>query len=237
MPDEDAVSQQDECVVLAHGLWRSNLAMLPLEWSLTDAGYGVVNVDYDSTSKSLSRLAEEDLRPAIARCESMVDGPVHLVTHSMGGIIARTYLQGRTLPRGGRLVMLSPPNQGSVLVSRFEDWPLARHILGPAGLELSQASDSPLRNLEPLTVDVGVIAGTSNSPWTAWVPHTDLPQPHDGTVSVESTFLPEMRDFRAVDANHVSIRHSEEVFQLIRKFLETASFSGEGAVPPHDEQL
>ena len=224
VPSSDTEVVRDECVVLMHGLWRSNLAMLPLEWSLVDAGYAVVNVDYDSTGKTMSDLAEEDLGPAISSCESIVSGPVHLVTHSMGGVVARTYFQERELPRNGRLVMLSPPNNGSVLVSRFGDWPLAQCVLGPAALELKQTDDSPLKNLKPLTIEVGVIAGTSNSRWTSWLPNTELPEPHDGTVTVASTKLPEMRDFRAIEANHVSIRHSDEAFELITRFLASGDF-------------
>ena len=81
----------DECVVLLHGLWRTENSMNRMEASLTEAGYRVVNVEYDSTSKSIEFLAEEAVPEGLEGCGDAEQ--IHFVTHSMGGILVRQYLE------------------------------------------------------------------------------------------------------------------------------------------------
>ncbi len=215
------LAAKGECVVLVHGLWRSRFAMQPVESYLLEQGYATVNVDYPSAREPLETIAREYLLPAIQQCEGAVNGAVHIVSHSLGGIVARTALQDSELPKQGRIVMLSPPNQGSELVDQFKDWPLADLVIGPAALSL--AKDGLLMtSLEPLQVNIGIITGNSNN---RWVPFSDLPEPHDGTVTVEGAKLDEMDDFLVVDENHVSIRRNPTVLQEIVNFLENGHFS------------
>ena len=74
------------------------------------------------------RLAADDLARSIDSWFGP-SSPVHLVAHSMGGLVARSFMQRHperwksmaepTLQKGGRLVMLGTPNYGSFAIPRL----------------------------------------------------------------------------------------------------------------------
>jgi pimeloyl-ACP methyl ester carboxylesterase len=90
-----------ETVVLVHGLAAPKVAMWPLGRYLNRQGFQVVNWGYPSITQSIEthalRLAE-----MLGRLEQLPSGtPYHLVTHSMGSIIARTALHYLDRGQGG----------------------------------------------------------------------------------------------------------------------------------------
>lgn len=214
--DAVVVSEPD-CVVLLHGLWRNARAMSFIEQQLQQGGYLTVNVSYPSTQQSLPVLADTYVDAAVQGCRNQSSSRIHFVTHSMGGILARLYLQTHTVPEGGRVVMLSPPNHGSEWVDWLRDNFLMRPLLGPAGLQLSTDSEL-LRDLKPVPLEVGVITGSEGRSWFG------MAEPNDNAVTVTSAQLAEMRDFLVVPHNHVSIRRSELVSQQIQIFLREGRF-------------
>ena len=54
-------------------------------WRWKRAGFATLNLDYASRRKALEALAE-DIHPAIQRFADRIDGSVHFVCHSMGGL-------------------------------------------------------------------------------------------------------------------------------------------------------
>jgi hypothetical protein len=191
--------------------------MLRIESSLTAAGYDVVNLDYASTQKSIEEIAAEDVATAVNWCVVRGYERIHFVTHSLGGIIVRCYLQGYALPTGSRVVMLAPPNQGSELVNiataHFHNF---YSKAGPAGRELAVTPDSLHQRLSPVEEEIGVIAGTLsiNPAFSPLMPGKD-----DGNVSVPRTRLAEMSDFLEVADNHFSILYDPQVHRQILYFL------------------
>jgi len=146
---------------------------------------------------------------------------VHFVTHSLGGILVRLYLEENSLDRLGRIVMLAPPNHGSEIVDNLRGIPGYSLINGPAGSQLGTGEDDIPAQLRPIDYDVGVIAGTKSVyPVLSQI----LPNPDDGIVSVESTRFDGMKDFLLVHRTHTFMMNAPEVLEQSISFLETGRF-------------
>ncbi len=208
-----------ECVVTLHGLGRTRFSMALLASRLEDAGYAVHNIGYRSRSAAIETLAGA-VGEGFAACRRDGHRPVHFVTHSLGGILVRTWLQ-RGLPTDlGRVVMLAPPNHGSAVADRARDAAWFRWLTGPAGQALGTGEDALPRRLAPLRIEVGVIAGTADYPvFSAWIPGPD-----DGLVAVDSTRLEGMRDFLVVRHGHTFIMNSRDVARQTIAFLRDGTF-------------
>lgn len=214
-------SNTDECVVLVHGLWRSGFAMRSIADDLEDYGFHTVRIDYPSTEMEIPQLAEAFISDGVEQCQQAGAKNIHLVTHSMGGILARQYLQNHTLPQGSRVVMLSPPNQGSDLSKKFSSNSWYRWLVGPAGASLTQNDNGIINQLLEVDEPIGVIAAYRN--WSLW-PESWLPSPNDGTVSVKNMMLKEMDDVILVKSGHATMRYKEEIHHQIRHFIKTGGF-------------
>jgi hypothetical protein len=160
--------------------------------------------------------------------------PVHFVTHSMGGILVRQYLQSNKIPGLGKIVMLAPPNHGSEIVDQMKEGSLFQEIMGPAGQQLSTQPNSKPNSLNPIPGIIGIIAGSVTSdPWFAWM----FDGPNDGKVSVESTRLHEMADFLVVERGHTFIMNSDDVIEQVLYFLKHGKFKADrqGDRPYHEK--
>lgn len=209
-----------DCVVLLHGMGRSAFSMQSMNKHLRQAGFNTVNIDYPSTSLSIEAIAAKYLPQAITLCAT-VSRKIHFVTHSLGGIVVRHFLQNHRLPPGSRMVMLSPPNQGSELADRLKSKRWYRWLMGPAGQQLGTDAASVPSRLQAIPLEVGVITGRfSLEPWFS----RHIPGADDGKVSVERARLEEMQDFLVVKRSHPFIMRAPEVKQQTLHFLRYGRF-------------
>ena len=134
--------------------------------------------------------------------------------------------EGRPLDRLGRVVMLSPPNNGSEVVDLLDDYGLFRTGLGPAALELSTDESGMPNRLGPVDFELGVITGNRsiNPLFSWWIPGED-----DGQVSVEGARVTGMTDFLVLPATHTFIMNDSQAIEQTLFFLERGRFDRESS--------
>lgn len=199
-------------VILFHGIRASAGAMDNIARFLDEKGYTVINIDYPSSQYEIATLAENYFGPALENCcdgASKESGrKIHIVTHSMGGIVLRQYLQNHSIKNLGKIVMIAPPNHGSIWSDLMGDWKIAEWIMGPALAELKTGDQGVPENLPIPATEFAIIAGEN-----------------DNKVSVESAKLEGMADFKVVPNNHINILRSKEMMEAVGRFLQDPYFN------------
>ena len=188
---------------------------------LTAAGYHVVNIPYPSRKLTIETLVE-NLQNSLAECCLHSASRLHFVTHSLGGILVRAYLSNNQPDNLGRVVMLSPPNQGSDVVDFFGEYRLFSYFFGPAAAELGTGEQSFPNRLGPANFEVGIITGDRTiDPISSWIIDGD----DDGKVSIEQAKLEGMAAFQVVHVSHAFIMKAPGVVSEVIYFLQNGRFS------------
>lgn len=216
-------SEAMQCVVLLHGLARTSRSMGKMEKALLHAGYRTVNLDYPSRSKTVEKIAAEDLVQAIQLCEQSGAEQIHFVCHSLGAIVLRQAMSIQRPENLGRVVMLSPPNKGSAVAERLKNWWPYRWFNGPAGQQLGTGGESLAKRLGPVDYEVGVITGNRHVVFDAWFA-SFIPEENDGKISVEEAKLEGMADFLVVPETHPFIMTADPVIEQTIHFLRNGLF-------------
>ena len=215
-------AQASDCVIFLHGMSRTEISMNKLEREIAKDGYITWNKTYTTIKKPIEDVAKKHIESGIEYCESQDTESIHLLTHSLGGILVRVYLQDKEINKLGNIVMLSPPNSGSELTDLFKEWKIYQWVAGPAGQALGTDPNSYVNSLKPVEANIGVITGKkSNDPWFSPI----IPGDDDGKVSVESAKLKEMKDFLIVEATHTFIMRDMSTINQIKNFLKEGKFN------------
>ncbi|HMP88665.1 MAG TPA: alpha/beta fold hydrolase [Kiritimatiellia bacterium] len=232
-PGLDSIAQDiqaREGVVLLHGLGRSSDSMKKMESALRKAGFVVYNVNYPSRTASIETLADKVITSALQNDQFDDCSTVHFVTHSLGGILVRSYVARHDTARIGRVVMLGPPNQGSEVVDRIGAWPVFKSIGGLAGQELGTGDNSTPNHLGPVAFELGIIAGDRS---INWINSLMIDGKDDGKVSVERTKVEGMTGHMVIHATHPYLMKNKQAIMNTIHFLKTGTFT---PLPPVDKK-
>lgn len=211
---EYRVARTKETIVFVHGLYMTGLELSLLRLRIGQAGFETYQFRYHTVL--------EPVRANAQRLADYITGlkakALHLVGHSLGGlVILRMFELGADVPPG-RVVLLGSPVKGSLaarnLVAKNLGW-----ILGQSGQDgLAEEYDPQWRAQREL----GVLAGTGGFGINPFRP--DLPEPHDGLVSVEETRLTGAADYAEVETTHTGLLFSHEVAEQVIAFLWDGKF-------------
>lgn len=150
-PRETPAGREGVPILLLHGLFHNRACWLWLKLQLRRRGQTAVYTLNLPPWKDVEALTERVAKKVDAiRLAQGVDR-VHLIGHSMGGMIARNYLQLRGgAPKVASCTLLAAPNGGSKLAP-FALSPLGR-VLIPGSEFLQRLAQAPLPEGLPLRV-------------------------------------------------------------------------------------
>ena len=202
-----------EAVMLLHGLWLNRLAMQFLASRLQGVGYSAHSFGYPSMDKGLAENAADLARAIIALPEQRV----HLVGHSLGGLVILRYLQDATDGRLGRAVLLGSPVAGSQAGARVAAHELGRPLLGRSAAIWESPQTWTLRG------EVGMIAGSDQFGLAKLF--VSLPGDNDGVVTIEETRIPGLADHIVLPVSHSGMLFSGDVADQTANFLRQGKFA------------
>ena len=209
--------ENTQSVVLVHGLWMNGVESTVLRSRLSRS-YGFVThqFSYPTVSQSLAENAAR-LREFVA---GMPGDTVHLVGHSLGGLVALKMLMDHEVEVPGRVVCLGSPLRGSDAAVGLARWPLGERIMGKSLVDaLIEFHDTQWDGRREL----GIIAGTMGLGMGQFV--GKLPRPNDGTVAVAETELPGYTDHLTLRLTHSSMLFSAEAADHVAHFLRNGRFA------------
>lgn len=214
-----SAAAHSSCVILLHGLARTESSMVKLQDALSSEGYTVVNLGYPSRDYKIETLADKAITPALKQCQE--ENEVNFVTHSLGGILVRQYLARHKISNLKYVVMLGPPNGGSEVVDKLDDVPGFHFVNGDAGLQLGTGALSVPNNLGQAQFNVGIIAGNRS---INWILSSMIPGGDDGKVSVARTKLEGMNDHIELAVTHPFMMKNKKVISQVIYYLKFGEF-------------
>lgn len=193
--------------------------MFRLRQRLTDVGYECHQFRYPSLKRSPEENAER-----LYKFVHSIDAPVvHFVCHSLGGLVLLHLFDKHIIEKKGRVVFLGVPVNGSQVAHRLSSTIVTRWTMGKS-TEHGLLGDRPVWKKWR---DIGLISG--NMPLGIGLLVGGPALPHDGTVSVEETYLGGATDYLTLPVSHFGLLYSEGVATQVVTFLRAGKFGDEAS--------
>ncbi len=204
-------NDNNQIVLLIHGLSRTYQSMRKLGDFLQQHGYAIVGYDYDSHRHQINQHGLHLRDKVVELMQQYPDKQFSFVTHSLGGIVARealNHLNPEQLARCAHLIMLAPPSRGSFMARVvYRCLPFLAYFVKPLA-ELGTNQDAYVHSVGiPDKINIGVIAGKFDAKTP---PHT--------------THLEGENDFIIINCTHTFIMNHAKSRKAILNFLSTGRF-------------
>jgi pimeloyl-ACP methyl ester carboxylesterase len=161
----------------------------------------------------------KDVTAALAARLRSFEGTVHLVGHSLGGVVVLETLEREAELPPGRTVLLGSPVQGSRAVRSIAAWSVGPQLLG--ALVVAELAREHHRNCR-MPREIGLIAGSRSVGLGRLF--SALPQPNDGTICVDETQLLGATEHLVLDVSHTGMLMSLAVAREVVAFLQSGKF-------------
>jgi pimeloyl-ACP methyl ester carboxylesterase len=204
-----------EMVILVHGLWLHGVVFAWYRRRLARGGFASCAFSYPSVRRGLSENAAALAGFVAAQSARRI----HLVGHSLGGLVVLAMLAESTERRLGRVVLLGSPVGGSHCATGLARWPGGAALLGRS---LRDWMAAPLPQL-PAGIEIGVLAGSRSLGLGRII--RGLPKPNDGVVAVAETRLAASKDSVVLPVAHSQMLFSPTCIDQVASFLTTGNFS------------
>lgn len=203
-----------ETVILIHGLWMPGLIMLPHQHWLREDGFSACRFSYPSWRDGLA----DNVRLLSGFVKETPGSVIHLVAHSLGGLVTLKMLSQEPDTRIGRVVLLGTPYAACHCGFTLAAIP---GLSGLVGTTFTDWFRLPRPDLPPAT-EIGIIAGTRRIGFGRIIP--GLKRPNDGLIAVDETRLPTATDSIALHVSHSGMLVSRACAGQIAAFLRTGKF-------------
>lgn len=182
---------------------------------LARSGFNVCSFSYPSVNQNLLQNAER-LQHFLLRLQRPV---VHLVGHSLGGIIIRALFHQHPEQPPGRIVTLGSPHGGSYPASMLVRTAFGRRLTGRSVQQLLAGMPTLW---QPVDREVGVISGDVSIGMGRLF--SRLPRPNDGVVSAAEAELLGATDSVTLHVSHTAMVVSSQVAHQVSWFLQHGCF-------------
>ncbi|MGE5492983.1 MAG: lipase family alpha/beta hydrolase [Actinomycetota bacterium] len=204
-----------DTVILVHGLWMPGLVLRPYQYWIEKEGFFVRRFSYPSWSQALERNAD-----LLDRFVADTPGRrLHLICHSLGGLVTLSMLERHWDQRIQRLVLMGTP----VADCHCGRYLARRRTLAPL---LGKSMSDWLARAKPAVptgIEIGILAGTRRLGLGCVIP--GLQRPNDGVVAVAETRLPDATDELILPVSHSGMLLSPSCAQQAAHFLRAGRFS------------
>ena len=198
-------------ILLIHGLSRTPLSLLSLEWHLQQRGQATEQFSYLAVAETFDRIVER-LRVRLQALASQ--GSYGIIAHSLGGLLTRAALGLEPIKLPQHIVMLGTPNQLPRLAPHAWRVPLFRWWTGQCGLNL--ADPDFFASLPKIESNYTIVAGTGGLRGF-WSPFGD--ELNDGIVALNETRLSDRDQIVKLPVIHTFMMNDSRVQKAVVQAL------------------